>query len=203
DFTGRNAGGGRPADYTFTAADSGVHKFYLSLGTVGTQSLTVTDTATSTLTASQSGITVVAGAASKFLVSGYPATTAGTPPSFTVTVTDAYANLLATYRGRVHFSRSEAKAGLPSSYTFPATDNGVRTFTATLKTAGSQSLTVTDSANPYITGSQTGIAVTAGAATHLAVTAPSTASLGLAISGTRTALDAYGNIATGYLGTVH
>src|SRR5262249_56501082 len=113
DFTGRNAGGGRPADYPSTAADSGVHKFYLSLGTVGTQSLTVTDTATSTLTASQSGITVVAGAASKFLVSGYPATTAATSHSFTVTMTDAYGNLVTGYRGTARFSTSEKQAAAP------------------------------------------------------------------------------------------
>jgi hypothetical protein len=118
-------------------------------------------------------------------------------------VTDAYGNLVTNYRGTVHFSSSDAKAGLPSSYTFTATDNGVHIFIATLKTAGSQSLTVTDSANASITGTQTGIAVTAGAATHLVITAPATASLGVAISVTVTALDAYGNIATGYVGTIH
>jgi hypothetical protein len=202
-FTSSDAQAGLPANYTFTAADNGAHTFYLSLGTVGTQSLTVTDTATSTLTASQSGITVVAGAASKFLVSGYPATTAGTSHSFTVTVTDSYGNLVTGYRGTVRFSSSDSQAGLPSSYTFTAADNGVHTFSATLKTAGSQSLTVTDSATPSVTGSQTGIAVTAGAATHFVITAPANVSVGAAFAVTVTAVDAYGNVATGYLGTIH
>jgi hypothetical protein len=202
-FTSSDAQAGLPADYTFTATDNGVHKFYLSLGTVGTQSLTVTGTATSTLTASQSGITVVAGAASKFRVSGYPATTAGTSHSFTVTVTDAYGNLVTGYRGTVRFSSSDSQAGLPSSYTFTASDNGVHTFSATLKTAGSQSLTVTDSSTPSVTGSQTGISVTAAGATHLVISAPTSVTHGGAFSVTVTALDAYGNIATGYLGTIH
>jgi hypothetical protein len=202
-FTSSDARAGLPADYTFTGGDQGTHTFSASLGTAGTQSLSVTDTANAGLTASQTGITVVAGAASRFTVSGYPATTAGTSHSFTVTVTDAYGNLVTGYRGTVRFSSSDSQAGLPSSYTFTAADNGVHTFSATLKTAGSQSLTVTDSANAYVTGSQTGIAVTAAAATHFSVTAPANVTNGVAFAVTVTALDAYGNVATGYLGTVH
>jgi len=118
-------------------------------------------------------------------------------------VTDAYGNLVTGYRGTVRFSSSDSQAGLPSSYTFTAADNGVHTFSATLKTAGSQSLTATDTATSSITGSQSGISVTAAAATHLVITAPATASVGVAFSVTVTALDVYGNIATGYLGTIH
>jgi hypothetical protein len=192
-----------PADYSFSTSDNGVHTFSVSLCTAGTQSLTVTDKATATLTASQAGISVVAGAVSKFIVSGYPATTAGTSHSFTVIATDAYGNVVTGYRGTVHFTSSDLQAGLPANYTFTATDKGVHTFSATLKTAGSQSLTVTDTVTAGITGSETGISVTAAAATHLSISAPSSASIGVAISVTVIALDAYGNIATGYLGTIH
>jgi hypothetical protein len=202
-FTSSDAQAGLPADYTFTGGDQGTHTFSASLKTAGTQSLTVKDTASSSLTATQTGITVVAAAVSKLLVSGYPATTAGTSHSFTVTATDAYGNLVIGYRGTVHFTSSDSKAVLPSNYTFTAADNGVHTFSATLKTAGSQSLTATDTATSSITGSQSGIVVTAAAATHLVITAPATASVGVAFSVTVTALDAYGNIATGYLGTIH
>jgi sugar lactone lactonase YvrE len=202
-FTSSDAQAGLPADYTFAAGDSGVHTFSATLCTAGTQSLTVTDTVTPTLTASQTGISVVAGAASKLLVSGYPATTAGTSHSFTVTACDAYGNLVTGYRGTVHFSSSDGKASLPGNYTFTAADNGVHTFSATLKTAGSQALTATDTATSSITGTQSGIVVTAAVATHFAITAPATASVGVAFSVTVTALDAYGNVATGYLGTTH
>jgi trimeric autotransporter adhesin len=135
-------------------------------------------------------------------VSGYPATTAGTSHSFTVTATDAFGNVVTGYRGTVHFTSSDAQAGLPGNYTFTASDNGVHTFSATLKTAGSQSLMATDTVTSSITGGQAGIVVTAAAATHLAITASATASIGSATTMTVTALDAYGNIATGYLGTV-
>jgi sugar lactone lactonase YvrE len=192
-----------PADYSFSASDHGVHTFSVSLCTAGTQSLAATDRVTPALTASQTGISVVAGAMSKFVVSGYPATTAGTSHSLTVAATDAYGNVVTSYRGQVHFTSSDAQASLPGNYTFSAGDNGVHTFSATLKTAGSQSLIVTDTVTPGITGKQSGIAVTAAAATHLSITAPATASIGVAVSVTVTALDAYGNIATGYLGTIH
>jgi hypothetical protein len=192
-----------PANYTFSAGDNGVHVFSASLCTAGTQSLTTTDTATSTLTVSQSGISVVAGAMNRFVVSSYPATTAGTSHNFTVKATDAYGNVITGYRGSVHFTSSDTQASLPGNYTFSASDNGVHTFSATLKTAGNQSLTATDTTTLSIAGSQSGITVTAAVATHLAISAPANVSLGVAFSVTVTARDAYGNIATGYLGTIH
>src|SRR5262249_23650692 len=51
------------------------------------------------------------------------------------------------YTGTVHFASSDAQAGLPGNYTFTtgaAADNGVHTFTVTLKTAGTQTITVND-----------------------------------------------------------
>src|SRR5204863_6828926 len=47
-----------PADYTFTAADAAVHTFVVTLNTAGAQSVTATDTASPSLTASQTGIAV-------------------------------------------------------------------------------------------------------------------------------------------------
>jgi hypothetical protein len=41
-----------PADYTFTAADNGVHLFTMTLNTAGSVTLKVTDTVTSTLVGS-------------------------------------------------------------------------------------------------------------------------------------------------------
>jgi hypothetical protein len=96
-----------------------------------------------------------------FVVTGFPATTAGVAQTFTVTVKDAFDNVCTGYAGTVNFSSSDVQAGLPAADTFTA-DAGAHTFTATLKTAGSQSITVQDTANAAIVGSQTGIAVTAG-----------------------------------------
>jgi hypothetical protein len=201
-FTSSDAQAVLPADYSFSSGDNGVHTFSVSLDTAGTQSLAATDTVTPTLTISQTGISVVASALSKFVISGYPATTAGTSHNFTVKATDAYGNVITGYRGSVHFTSSDAQASLPGNYTFSDGDHGVHTFSATLKIAGSQSITATDTVTSSIAGGQSGILVTAAAAKILSISAPATASIGTPISITVTALDAYGNIATGYLGTI-
>jgi hypothetical protein len=94
------------------------------------------------------------------------------------------------------------QAGLPASYTFTAADAGSHTFTATLKTAGTQSITVKDAANSSVVASQTGIAVTAAAA-QFRFSVPSSVTQGVGFKFTVTVLDAFGNVATGYLGKVH
>ena len=63
------------------------------------------------------------------------------------------------YTGTVHFSSSDGQAGLPADYTFTTADAGVHMFSAMLKTAGTQSITATDTTTASDTGSETGIAV--------------------------------------------
>ena len=139
-----------------------------------------------------------------FSVTGFPSsTTAGVAASFTVIAKDAYGNTVTGYTGQVRFSSTDVQAGLPANYTFSASDAGVHTFNATLKTAGLQSLTVTDTLVSTLTGSESNISVQAAAATHFRVTAPTNAQVGVAFNVTVTAIDAYGNVATGYTGTVH
>ena len=138
-----------------------------------------------------------------FVVTGPSSVTAGTPGTFTLAVLNPDGTADTGYTGTVHVTSSDPQAVLPGDYTFTATDQGVQAFTATLKTAGAESLTATDIATGSITGSQIGILVHAAAATHFAISAPASVSKGTAFSITVTALDAYGNVATGYAGTVH
>ena len=203
-FTSSDAQAVLPANYTFTAANAGVDTFSATLKTAGTQSITATDTVTGTITGTQSGITVNPAGASTFTVTGYPSpTTAGGAHTFTVTAYDAFGNVATGYTGTVHFTSSDAQAVLPANYTFTAGNAGVDTFSATLKTAGTQSITATDTVTGTITGTQS-ISVLSSTATHFTVTgftSPTTA--GVAHNVTVTAEDAYGNVATGYTGTVH
>ena len=106
-----------------------------------------------------------------------------------------------TYTGTVHFTSSDTGAStlLPANATLVA---GVGTFNATLTTAGSQTLSATDTVNPGVTGSAA-ITVTAGTATHLVVIAPTTAVAGTAISFTVQAEDQFNNLATSYADSVH
>ena len=59
-FSSSDARAGLPVNYRFTAADAGSHAFTngVTLFTVGTQSITATDTVTGTITGTQGGITV-------------------------------------------------------------------------------------------------------------------------------------------------
>jgi hypothetical protein len=140
-----------------------------------------------------------------FQVSGFPSpTTAGDPHTLTVRALDASGNTLPSYIGTVHFTGSDMQAGLPKDYAFMPSDNGTHTFTVTLKTAGTQSVTVTDTGPTAIGGTQLGIAVNPGAVSRFQVTYfPSPVSVGdygyFAVS----PYDDYDNPATNYAGTVH
>src|SRR5262249_1575565 len=102
------------------------------------------------------------------------------------------------YAGSVTFSSSDPQASLPASVSLTA---GMGTASVTLRTAGSQSLTASDAANG-LTGSQSGIAVAPAAAAHFVLVGPSQATSNSPLSITVEAVDAFGNTATGYLGTV-
>jgi hypothetical protein len=202
-FTSSDARAGLPGAYTFGTGDAGVHTFANSviLKTAGSQ--TITATATASLTGS-AAVTVSPAAASKMIVAGFPSpTTAAVAGSFTVTLEDPYGNIASGYRGTVHLTSSDGKALLPANYTFTATDAGVHIFSATLKTAGTQSITATDTTTGSLIGTDTGIMVKPAAASKFILTGPATVSAGVAFSLTVTALDAYGNVVTGYTGTIH
>jgi hypothetical protein len=158
-----------PANSTLAA---GTGTFNATFRTVvgGNKTLTATDTVTSSITGSQTAITVTPAAAAALLVAGYPSSTvAGVPHSFTVTAQDAFGNTATGYAGTVQFSAAnDAQAVLPANSTISA---GTGTFNATFKTVtgGSKTLTATDTVTSSITGSQAGITVTPAAAASIAV----------------------------------
>ena len=94
----------------------------------------------------------------KFSVSGVPASrTASLPSTITVTARTIYGSQAVGYSGTVAFTSSDGAATLPANATL---HNGTDTFTVTLNTPGTQSVTATDVIST-ITGSQTGINVLA------------------------------------------
>jgi uncharacterized delta-60 repeat protein len=138
-----------------------------------------------------------------FGVTGFPSDmAAGVAQTITVTAEDASGNPNPGYTGTVHFSSSDLQAGLPADYTFTAADQGVHTFTVTLKTAGFQSVSVTDVATGHA-GGDDAVTVDPAADAQFVFSAPSSVTHGVAFGVTLTVADAYGNVATGYVGTVH
>ncbi len=203
-FASGDSQAGLPSSYTFVAADDGTHTFSAILKTAGTQYLKATDTTTSTITGTQSGIVVQPAAAKTLTVTGFPTPdTAGAARNFTVTAYDPYGNIATGYTGTIQFASGDSQAALPANFPFVATDNGTFTFAATLKTAGTQYLKATDISTSTITGTQSGIVVQPAAAKTLTVTGfPTPDTAGAASNFTVTAYDPYGNIATGYTGTI-
>jgi len=163
--------GGSGASATFPAAGSCT----LTSATVAVCPITGGGVATSpaftangtlgvlTITASASGSppttfseTVLLGPATHFIVSDFPSpVTNGTAGNVTVTATDSGGNTATSYTGTVTITSSDAAAILPAN---AALINAVGSFTVTLKTAGTQSITATDTIS-MITGAQTDITV--------------------------------------------
>jgi sugar lactone lactonase YvrE len=94
--------------------------------------------------------TATAGPATHFSVSAPATTIAGSPVTVTVTAQVADNNTATNYSGTVHFTSSDTGAALPANSTLT---NGVGTFTVTLFTVGTQTITATDTATSSITGS--------------------------------------------------
>jgi hypothetical protein len=106
--------------------------------------------------ATEGGITVNAAVASKFLISAPLTVTAGVPFSLTLTVEDAFGNVVTGYAGTVHFTSGDRTATLPAMYTFRAQDKGVHTFTGlVLRKTGKQKITITDTLQSALTAGVT------------------------------------------------
>ncbi len=144
-----------PSDYTFTAADHGIHTFQVTLQAGGTQTVTATDTATGTITGQVSTTVKTVGAVTHFGLVALSPSIAGSPSLFAVVALDAGNNIVASYTGTVSFTSSDNAAALPPNYTFTSTDHGIHIFTATFNTTGKQTLTVADTTNASLTGTLT------------------------------------------------
>jgi hypothetical protein len=70
----------------------------------------------------------------------------------TVTATTATGAADPSYDGTVSFAASDASAVLPAAYQFTPADQGVHTFTVMMKSAGAQTLTVSDQTAASVKG---------------------------------------------------
>jgi hypothetical protein len=178
---------------------------------VGTAAVTLYDVQTTSLTGTQGSvngtsgsIAVAAGANHQIAASAGSAQTAGTAFAVTLTAQDSWGNATGNLSGSksVSFSGpSNSPSGLPPVY--PATVSfsaGVATASVTLKDAQTTTLTVTDTTDGLagVASSSITVAPTSAASFGLSTPAPTA---GSAFSETLTALDTYGNTATGYAGS--
>src|SRR5262249_8093237 len=126
-FTSSDGQAVLPGIYTFTAVDAGKHSFSAVLKTAGTQALTAMGATNGAVLGVQT-VTVKPATASRLLVSAPSGVKAGVKFSLTITIVDAYGNVVPDYRGTVSFRSSDSSAGLPNNYRFTAGDQGTHTF---------------------------------------------------------------------------
>ncbi|MCA9063153.1 MAG: VCBS repeat-containing protein, partial [Planctomycetaceae bacterium] len=190
-----------PQEYSFSNKDGGTQVFSATFNTIGPQSISVIDIDVPSISTTRSGISVTAlrSQVADFSITSGTAT-AGQALTVVVSARDSSGNVISGYTGTVSFSSSDQQAGLPASYTFTAADGGSHAFSVTLKTAGRQSLQVTDSAAPV--SSSASITVEPGSAARFAISTPATVTSGRSFTVRLTVYDAYGNIATNFAGTV-
>jgi hypothetical protein len=185
--------------YTFTAADAGTHTFTVSLAMAGAQSISVND---GTLTSRKWSVSVKPGQATNLAVVGPQSVTAGTAGHYMAMSFDAFGNIATTDTSLLSITSTD-----PSMSVSPASvalARGKHAFSATFKTAGVQSIQVFEAANPSLTASLDGIAVNPAKAASISITGlPASTTAGAAATVTATVHDRFGNVATGYVGTVH
>lgn len=206
---GADDGGQSNLTYTWSAAGPATVS-YSSNGTNASQNTTATFTQAGTYSftvtitdagglSTTSGVSVTVNqTATSLSVSAPASATAGGQFQVSVTGLDQFGNSDSSYNSTVAFTSTDPTAVLPSS---APVSNGP--FNATLETAGSQTITATDTSNSSITGTSSSITVSAASASNFTlVPAATTSNPAVPVNVTVTAYDQYGNTATGYSGTV-
>ena len=156
--------------------------------------MTVTDAASSDTTGSQT-VTVSPATAKTFALSNPASVTAGAGQSITLTVRDPFSNVAAGYRGTVRLTSSDPQI-VPAIYVFTAADVSPHVFGVAETAAHSARRAIPRATRPHLTRS---FSPSRHVLEDLGLT---NASVGTAQPVVVSARDAYGNVATGYSGTV-
>ena len=194
-----------PGDYTFTPYDHGSHYFAVTPGVVGTEVLTATDLATSSIAGSVSLLVNPVPVVTHYQIDVPHNIQAGVPAYVEVEAQDASNHRVTGYTGTVLFTAGLTSSGitLPANYTFQASDRGEHYFSVTFANTGSQTLIGTDTATgSTITGSVTVTVNPAPVVTHFLVLPPSYVQAGVAEPVLVFALDASNHVVTNYTGKV-
>jgi Putative Ig domain len=154
---------------------NGVGIFSVTLNTSGTQTITATDTVSSSIKGTSAPLSV-SGPATHLTVTPFTATASTRKrTSVTVTALDASNNLATSYSGTVHFTSTDGKAILPGD---GAVLSGSWTFDLTFENAGNQTVTATDTVTKSIAGTSSAISVTATSAPAITSGAPPNGTVG-------------------------
>jgi hypothetical protein len=202
---------GLPATYGFTYADAGSHTFTnVALDTAGNQTITATDSTTSTITGTSPVIDVTAAKATQLGIKRPPGgVISGVDFSLEVDALDPYNNTDTSFDGSVTVGLASGSGGNLSGTLTETAVAGVAQFNALVSTQSGGISLAANSGN-LTTGSTGGASVTvdpAGAAYLVVTTSFANPDVAGSIGTVAvTAYDQYNNVASGgpdqYLGTV-
>ena len=141
-------------------------------------------------------VNVAPGPARRLQLTGPATVTAGVPSALVLTARDAYDNRATGYVGSVNVRSSDAQASPASQLAvLDASAAGLANLALTLKTAGRQTVSVSDARNPSLNGTSGPIQVAPGAVSQLAFAVPASVTAGQAITpAALRAEDAYHNL---------
>ncbi|TBH71831.1 hypothetical protein EWU22_11100, partial [Aquirufa nivalisilvae] len=179
-------------------------------GTTGTGTFTFTPQSGTAITSAN--VTINAGSATKFIVTGSGTQTAGSSQTITITAKDASGNTAAAYTGTksITFSGANASSSPATNPTVASTNfgtatnvsfsNGVATASLSLYKVESALIVATDGSVTTSGSDRLAVSVSPASFSKLAVSLVGSQANGVSFSGsnTLTALDAYGNIVTGF-----
>ena len=195
ELTSSDASADLPPDAPLLA---GVGILPVTFNTDGTQTVTATDTADSSINGMSNTVLVTTAQQVDHFEVVAPATAvAGTSFDVTVTAKDSSNATVTTYGGTVHFS-ADTIGAIPADATLT---NGVGTFPFTFTTATDVTITATDTVDSSITGDDT-VTIEPAATDHFDVSAPATAMNGAPVDVDVAARDQHGNLVPTYAGTV-
>ena len=168
-----------PGDSTLSG---GAGTFSVTLNTSGGETISATDTSTSSINGS-SNVIQVSGPATQFSVG--PTNLAATRANLVLIVNalDASNNISTGYTGTVKITSSDGNAILPTSGPLRF---GSGNFTIILETAGPQTVTATDTVTQSITGTSSSIVVTPTAALAISSGSPPNGTVDSNYGGTST-----------------
>ena len=184
----------------------GVAYFSVTFDTAGEQTLTATDTTTTTVPAVTAAVNVVNPAiATQLSLSTQGPAQTGVPVTMTLTAYNALNQPVTTFADNVTVTGTNVTV---SAVTY---DDGVGTFTVTFGTAGYQTLTLTDSTDPALSGTYflrvrqgttTPTPPAPSPATHLALSVVGSPVVNKPVTVELTALNAQGGTVTGFSDSV-
>jgi len=216
-FTSTDPWATLPADYTYSCdipytiwcaddhTDGTAHVFMFTFITAGHVTLNVVDVQQPSIAGSLT-FDVVAAPAASLTLAGLPATTtAGAVTALKATLRDQYGNVATGYGGTVRMASSDSAAVLAPDHTFTGGDADVAWLPVSFRSAGSQSVTVTDMVAGFLHASSSTTVV---AAPHIGfdiafTTDPPSAYAGDNISGILGAFATATVLDPSYRGTVH